>query len=71
MQMYDKQRRFQNHKGLNLISIGLSEIGNYFYYKQPLITVWYDCRGSVGKLLSILPYSEEWDAAKRKLVKKI
>jgi antitoxin component YwqK of YwqJK toxin-antitoxin module len=58
--MYDKQRRFQNHKGLKLISIGLSEIGNYFYYKQPLITVWYDCMGSVGKLLSVLPYSAEY-----------
>ena len=58
--MYDKQRRFQNHKGLNLISIGLSEIGNYFYYKQPLITVWYDCMGSVGKFLSVLPYSAEY-----------
>lgn len=58
--MYDKQRRFQNHKGLKLISIGLSEIGNYFYFKQPIITVWYDCTGSVGKLLSVLPHSEEY-----------
>lgn len=58
--MYDKELRIQNPNGLNLISIRVNEIGSYFHFKQPLITAWYDCGGSVAKFLAVLPYSPEY-----------
>jgi antitoxin component YwqK of YwqJK toxin-antitoxin module len=51
---------FQITDGLNKVSIKLSEIGNYFHFKKPITTVWYDCRGSVGKYLCQLPYDKEY-----------
>lgn len=63
--MYDKQIRFQNTKGLNLISIRLSEIGSYFHFKQPLVTAWWDNSPTVVKLLSVLPYSPAYRAEVR------
>jgi len=51
---------FHIRDGSNLVSIGLSEIGSYFYFKKPLATVWYDCSGSLGKYLCLLPYAQEY-----------
>lgn len=53
--------KFQVKDGLNKISIRLSEIGNYFQFEKPLATVWWDCHGSSGQYLCLLPY----DAAYR------
>lgn len=59
---------FQITNGLNKVSIRLSEIGSYFYFKKPLATVWHDCRGSVGKYLCLLPND---DAYKSEIKNKI
>jgi antitoxin component YwqK of YwqJK toxin-antitoxin module len=52
--------KFQIKDGLNKVSIRLSEIGSYFHFKKPLTTVWYDCRGSVGKYLCLLPNDQDY-----------
>lgn len=51
--------KFHITEGLGKISIRLSEIGSYFYFKRPLTVVWHDCRGSVGKYLCLLPYDSD------------
>jgi len=52
--------KFTIENGTNTCSIGLSDIGSYIQFNIPLTTVWYDCRGSVGKYFSVLPYNEEY-----------
>ncbi|HEX2627842.1 MAG TPA: hypothetical protein VHM26_02480 [Chitinophagaceae bacterium] len=47
--------RFEITDGLGMVSIALSEIGSYFRCTRPLSVVWNDCRGSVGKYVSLLP----------------
>ncbi|MCE3227434.1 MAG: hypothetical protein K0S32_1985 [Bacteroidetes bacterium] len=49
--------KFQINNGLGKIFIGLCDTGNYFHFEKPLVTTWYDYRGSVGKYLCSLPYS--------------
>lgn len=52
--------KFEITNGTGKVAIGLSEIGSYFSYVKPNVTVWHDCHGSVGKYLSILPYDEDY-----------
>ncbi|OQP56454.1 hypothetical protein [Niastella populi] len=67
--MYDKPSRYQNTKGLNLISIKLSEIGSYFHFQQPLIAAWWDNSPTVVKLLSVLPNNQEYrDEVRQRLI---
>jgi antitoxin component YwqK of YwqJK toxin-antitoxin module len=49
---------FEITDGLGLVSIGLSEIGSYFYFRKPITTLWWDCHGSAGKYICQLPYDE-------------
>ena len=49
---------FKVENGSNHISIGLSDIGSYFRFDNPLSLVWYDNRGSVGKYFCLLPYNQ-------------
>lgn len=58
--------KFQITEGLNLLSIGICETGNYLRYKKPLSVVWYDHGGSLAKYLCIMPYNQEYKAAIRK-----
>ena len=58
--------KFQITDGLNLLSIGICETGNYLRYKKPLSVVWYDHGGSLAKYLCIMPYNQEYKAAIRK-----
>ncbi|MCX6317297.1 MAG: hypothetical protein NTW29_08400 [Bacteroidetes bacterium] len=51
---------FKIENGTNICTIGLSGIGSYIRFNYPLTVVWYDCRGSVGKYFSVLPYNEEY-----------
>ena len=57
---------FQITDGLDLLSIGLCDTGNYLRYKKPLSVVWHDQGGSVAKYLCIMPYDPEYRAAIRK-----
>jgi len=50
--------QFKVTDGLNKISIGLSEIGSYINFDNPLAAVWYDNRGSIGQYFSLLPYNQ-------------
>ena len=52
--------KFQIKDGLNKVSIRLSEIGSYFHFKKPLTAVWYDCSGSIGKYLCLLPNDQDY-----------
>jgi antitoxin component YwqK of YwqJK toxin-antitoxin module len=45
--------------GLNIVSVGLSDIGSYFRHVYPVTVSWADCRGSVGRYMSMLPYEPE------------
>lgn len=60
---------FKVENGSNHISIGLSDIGSYFRFDDPLSLVWYDHRGSVGKYFSLLPYNQAYrDELRNKLL---
>ena len=50
--------KFKVENGSNHISIGLSDIGSYFRFDNPLSLVWYDNRGSIGKYFCLLPYNK-------------
>ncbi|MFD0764174.1 toxin-antitoxin system YwqK family antitoxin [Mucilaginibacter lutimaris] len=43
--------------GLNIITIGYSDIGSYLKIKRPVSLIWYDCGGSIGQYLCMMPYS--------------
>lgn len=45
--------------GIGAIRIGQCNMGSYFKYEKPIISVLHDCLGSVGKYLALLPYSKE------------
>lgn len=49
---------FEITNGLGKIKIGVN--GDSFTFIRPLTFCWYDNRGSVGKFLCSLPYSEEY-----------
>ncbi|WPC43404.1 hypothetical protein [Clostridium sp. JS66] len=51
---------FKITEGLNMISIGLGEIGSYLNFHNPISVTWYDCSGSVGKYLCLLPYNKNY-----------
>ena len=43
--------------GLNVVSIGYNGLGSYYRLKRPVSLLWFDCEGSVGQYLSLLPSS--------------
>ncbi|RZM21878.1 MAG: hypothetical protein EOO88_31125, partial [Pedobacter sp.] len=45
--------------GFNVISIGYNSLGSYYRLKRPVSLLWYDCAGSVGQYLSLVPSSSE------------
>lgn len=51
---------FKITDGLNIISIGLSEIGSYFSFNRPISVEWNYYDGSVSKYSTFLPYSENY-----------
>ena len=51
---------FKITDGLNIISIGLSEIGSYFSFNRPISVEWDYYDGSVSKYSTLLPYSENY-----------
>jgi antitoxin component YwqK of YwqJK toxin-antitoxin module len=59
---------FEVTNGLGQLSIRISEIGSYFHFKKPLSTVWYDCRGSLGKYLCSLPHEPAYREEIRKRI---
>ncbi|MCD6065636.1 MAG: hypothetical protein K0S33_462 [Bacteroidetes bacterium] len=58
--------KFSITYGTGIVSVRLSEIGSYFRFRKPLTAVWYDCHGSVGKYLCLLPYEKEYREEVRK-----
>lgn len=53
-------KKFTIENGTNICSIGMSNIGSYIKFKEPLGMVWADNCGSVGKYFCVLPYNEEY-----------
>jgi antitoxin component YwqK of YwqJK toxin-antitoxin module len=49
---------FKVENGTNFISIGYSSIGSYLKIKKPVSLIWYDCRGSIGQYLCMMPSTE-------------
>jgi len=47
-------------EGLDIVSIGLGEIGSYLNFYNPVSVTWYDCRGSIGKYLCLIPYNASY-----------
>ncbi len=53
-------KKFTIENGTNLCSIGMSNVGSYIRFNEPLMMVWADNRGSVGKYFCTLPYNEDY-----------
>ena len=51
---------FKITDGLNIISIGLSEIGSYLNFNRPISVEWDYYDGTVSKYSTLLPYSENY-----------
>lgn len=51
---------FTVKNGVNICSIGLSDVGSYIRFDYPLTVVWYDNRGTVGQYFCVLPYNEPY-----------
>src|SRR6218665_3173912 len=52
--------KFSITYGLNILSIGLSEVGSYFYFKRPLVTTWREYLSTSGQYLCLLEYDEHY-----------
>jgi len=52
-------KKFTIKNGTDICSIGMSNVGSYIRFNEPLTMVWHDCQGSVGKYFCALPYNEE------------
>lgn len=57
--------KFSIKNGVNICSIGLSDIGSYIRFNYPLTVVWYDNRGSIGQYFCTLPYNEDYRTSVR------
>lgn len=53
-------KKFTIKNGTDICSIGMSNVGSYIRFNEPLTMVWHDCQGSVGKYFCALPYNEEY-----------
>ncbi|REC62843.1 hypothetical protein DRF65_08455 [Chryseobacterium pennae] len=58
-------KKFTIENGTNICSIGLSNVGSYIKFKEPLAMVWADNSGSVGKYFCALPYNEDYRTTMR------
>jgi YD repeat-containing protein len=60
-------KRFRITNGQNIISIGLSSIGDYLNMEHPVTLAWADCGGSIARYLCQLPYG----AGERQRIKQL